>query len=312
MTIHLKNIFIRGAFGLEGLLNQLVNIRRCTIRGNSAHSWKSMCIVTQPLFEFLQRQKMAEIHLLYIMEFPRPEAAFLLSSSAKRLSFYDVTVDPENTDILHPPSSSWNGKSVLLSYGSEKLLNLLISPEFTPHVANIQKLGLSPFEDEKHNAVFTSATMLEHIRFNCRLKSIILPLPPHPTLRSIELVLNYGQDSCLVQSLTTLLAPTSAPLEEISVSFAGVHDPAFPPIKQQTLAALKALLSGENVISSVGTTTLPLIRLRIDLKLNPRSVSDFTTAVQEVLASLHAEGKLVIERYSDTGETQRDGEWSIY
>ncbi|KAJ7134025.1 hypothetical protein C8R43DRAFT_1022216 [Mycena crocata] len=304
LAIQLDHLFIDGAPGLEELLDKLDNVRRCTIRGSSTHTWKAMITVTQPLLKFIQRQIFSELHLLYILELPRSTLAFLLSSAA-RLSFYYVTVDPQNTGTVHPPPRTQNPKTVLLADDAEKLLDIFTSPEFLPHVANLRQLGLSPFHDEKYNAVFASATMLERIRFNCRFNCIVFPLPTHPTLRFVDIIINLGLDSRLLQSFITLLDSASISLVEISVTFNAGYSTSRTPLQPPTMAALSAMLPGNR-------TDLPRIRWRIPVEIGAAALRDFTPAMQLALPAWHAQGKLVFEQYSDADERQGQGGWSFH
>ncbi|KAJ7134027.1 hypothetical protein C8R43DRAFT_1110291 [Mycena crocata] len=303
LTIHLNNLFIDGTPGLEELLDKLDNVRRCTIRGSSTHTWKAMITVTQPLLKFIERQSLLELHLLSIMELSRPTLAFFLSSAA-RLSFYYVTIDPENTDTVHPPPRTQNPKTIVLTLGTENLLDSLASPEFSPYVVGLRKLALTPFQDGKYNAVFTSATMLEQVRFYCHFRSINLYLPPHPTLRSVDIAIDpgtRGEYNRLARSFTTLLDSASTSLEEISVTLNVLYSTSLTPLDTQTLAALSTVLAGNR-------TDLPRIRWRIPVESGAQALSDFTAVVQSALSTLHAQGKVIVEQYSAAEERQGHGQ----
>ncbi|KAJ7157711.1 hypothetical protein C8R43DRAFT_1234592 [Mycena crocata] len=283
----------------QQVVGRLVKLRRCTLRG-SHQSWRSISAIGDTVFH---SKSVFQLHLLFIDDLP-PSVLTRLLSTARNLSFHYVSVASHEEVTTTPvPTRSDSTSLLLLSHRTDGVCDFLIRPECRPYTANIRKLGLASGGEMNYTAMTASATTLEYLRFDCLHGSTILPLPPLPALRLIDIVLRHNQENLLVEIFSTLLASGSAPenLEEMVVSFAATTDPAFA-LAPEVLAGLEQVMAN--------SATSPRIRWRLDFLSNWKEQArrSFIASVQGGLASLHEQGRLIVEGYSCK---QIREEWSI-
>ncbi|KAJ7134032.1 hypothetical protein C8R43DRAFT_639598 [Mycena crocata] len=285
----------------QEFLDQLINVRRCALRGNPNLNWADISTVVQPVLSFIQQQQnLWELQLVFL-ELPRPVFASLLASSATQLylQLVDVTPDTQDPGSMHSASSPGKMKHLYIR-DANATLDELVRPDFLPYTANLRKLGLIPRGKAKYDSLLVSSIKLDHIRFDyCQEGIIIVPLPPLDALRSIDILIDHRHQSRLIPVFSTLLTSTCSTLEEVTVSITSAR---LLPLNHEMLVGLDTIFSGR--------AALPRICWRVDFMFTDESAYNaFKTGVQIGLPSLVERGKLIFERYSYLEEER--GEWAV-
>ncbi|KAJ7760848.1 hypothetical protein DFH07DRAFT_771641 [Mycena maculata] len=279
---------------LRIILGQLQTVRRCRIEGDSgACCWDDL-LVAPDVVEFIRRQPLEELHVLFLRRVPIPVLA-LLFSSAPKLSFHCIYVRPDGEAApTHARSTPSHMTHLRLSIRTQEIWDALARPRFANYAAHLRKLTLHPAPE--HSGIIPAVThTLEHICFDCLslLKvGSILPLPPLTSLRSIELIIHFGgtHEAWLGNNLPRLLTSAPATLEMITVTYGTIHHfVRFPLVLQpETMSMLDGVLSH--------CSTPPCIRWRLSFEGDDRGerLAAFTMCVQMGLPWGHERGKVIV------------------
>jgi hypothetical protein len=193
LSVHLSSFSTADARHLLELLGKLSNVRHCTLEGplgvtlfkgrkfrpfmmdGKLFSWKEIGPIAPALLDFLQRQRLAELHVQLVDMFPW-SGLLRLFASTTRISLHRVSVFVDRPSMLakdHCPTALRLDQLLLVD--SKSVCEVLGRQDFAFFTANLRTLGLIP-DPRCNNAMFSAASAtLEHIRFerscNCFLLS---------------------------------------------------------------------------------------------------------------------------------------------
>ncbi|KAJ6578173.1 hypothetical protein B0H19DRAFT_1338218 [Mycena capillaripes] len=280
---------------LCAILGNLSTVRDCYIIGGTDHRlpWSDVPPeLSLAIINFLQRQPLAQLHVLAIHALPSSFLTLFLGV-APTLSIADVSADPTATVATLCPSAPSIVQNLLVSLCTG-IAEVLSSPEFKPSLANIRKLWCSHSEDETR-LISVVAHSLEYIRLQYDEDpsiSVVRPLPPLPSLKLFELTVDL--DDCdgpwFIARIGSILTTATETLREISVICDSFHSP--PP---ETLAAVDTILTE--------CVAAPRLRWRLDMDDTDSEseisfADDFEISVCGNMPRLLARNKVVVERCS--------------
>ncbi|KAJ7775925.1 hypothetical protein DFH07DRAFT_936925 [Mycena maculata] len=290
------------------VLGKLMNVRRCTIAGDgdlAFRNWDQLGPFAQVAIDFVRRQTLAELHLVFFNGLPLSVLA-LLVSCAPRVSFSHTEIGPFLMDSPSDPTPCL--EQLLLAQKTSSISLALQAPECSPYLTKLRRLGLRP--DGQYNGILVSVgPTLEHVRFDCTSRSsnsVLLPLPRLPVLRSVDLVILFGarHEAWLLDGLLDILRSCPDTLDEICVTYYTIDREILPPyvLQPATLATLDQTMAN--------CTVSPRLRWRLDFDLDHdgEHLAAFTMFVQQGLPRVHERNKLMVEGFSFTEELR---EWSI-
>ncbi|KAJ6503536.1 hypothetical protein C8R45DRAFT_1091307 [Mycena sanguinolenta] len=233
--------------------------------------------------------------------------------AVRRLVLVGTSVD--NIAITADALASFSaGVEELAISSSPDIVDILTSPQCSPHVVKIRKLWV----DNRVGMKLLSAVAvnLQHLHLDssepfsaskqsyytnercCKVQSgenlrEFLPLPTQlPRLRSIEISLSFGgrNNPSFVPILASVARAASANLQEICVIYTSVHGGQNRSFAPQIMAAVEAVIAS--------CTGSPRIRWRTG-RLTSESTNDAISAsLTEGMPRLHTEGRLLVEKYS--------------
>ncbi|KAJ7659502.1 hypothetical protein B0H17DRAFT_339663 [Mycena rosella] len=150
--------------------------------------------LSSALLDFVKRQTLRSLRVCVVKDIPR--AVFLrLVTSAPMLSFFQTHIEDAGGGpfATAPPDSSCI-ESLLFEANSTTVSDLLSRQQLSDHVANLRRLSL--MLGDGMNMIWATAPTLEYIRLDgsCFNSGHFLQLfPAFPSLRSLEIVLNFSQ-----------------------------------------------------------------------------------------------------------------------
>ncbi|KAJ7122004.1 hypothetical protein C8R43DRAFT_1032830 [Mycena crocata] len=293
------------AENLQQVLNKLTNVHRLTIEGNSM-VWADVALLRlgSTVVGFTQQQSLMEFHVGFLNDIPWSVLA-LLVSCAPTVSFYCVTVP--STDFIDalPKGPVRREMTQLLLVDSSGVADVLARQEFSLYTAHLLKLGLTPHPSNL-SLLSVVGNTLEHVHFERSMDSAsIYPFPPLGALGSIEVTIRndyYLHPQWLASSIASIVVSTPAALQEIGVTYHVVPGttlaaPYFEPYIVATLGRLLADCS-----------RAPCFRWRLHLEGEDDGeqqallLADFTDFLRAGFHTLHEKGKLIVERYWESGE----------
>ncbi|KAJ7679744.1 hypothetical protein B0H17DRAFT_1077603 [Mycena rosella] len=301
LSLHLTvaDILTHQVLSLRDLLAKLTNVQQCTIAGTTidACRWADLAPVTPAFLDLIQRQQLAELHVLFFAGIPLPVLG-LFMRSARKLSLFDVDVDIDGESLPEIQPTDSGMAELFVSQQSPSFYYAVTCPQFASYTANLRKLDVALSTTEYiQDLMRSTAHTLETIRFDCTAPDhdpALPPLPALPALRSIDLVMPIGEhnEPRLLDVLSTILASRPATLTEIRLLYE-IYLPLDSPylLQPETLVGLSRLFADP---------TTPRLRARLDIHADEdgEMLAGFRTSLQQGLHGFCAEGKLFVEGYS--------------
>ncbi|KAJ7153105.1 hypothetical protein C8R43DRAFT_1126944 [Mycena crocata] len=316
ICVSLAHIIPSEARMLEELLGKLVNVRRCTIEGAPAQdppSWADLAPLTSTLLEFVGRQNLDTLHIVYLAEVPGSVLALFVSSAAT-VSFYGVrgSNDVHNNEFSEDSAAAKLQKLLLI--GSNSVGEILVRPPFASRIAKLRKLGLRADPELNAQLISAAASTLEHIHFSfssvypCFLvDGNFTPFPPLPRLNSVDLTFQHDDaeyPQFFLDSLSSLIIAVPRSIAEITITHRLLWPVRFVP------PFLLPAITSE--IDRLVTDDIPPIRWRVcfecaDEGQHARRFSDFAHFMQTELPRLCERRKLIVEWCVSGGDVD---EWT--
>ncbi|KAJ6503530.1 hypothetical protein C8R45DRAFT_973181 [Mycena sanguinolenta] len=283
---------------LCAVLGHLANIRRCVLFGSDVQAdrcqWHKLpSHLSAAILKFMQRPQLSQLHIFSFASFPGNILAMCLA--LRTVAFIDTSVDniAITADVL---ASSSTGVEDLAILSSPDIVDILTSPQCSPHVAKIRKLWIADRAGMK--LLSTLAANLQHIGIDADASAAnlgdFLPLPTQlPCLRSIEISLSLGRRNgpSFIPILASVARAASANLQEICVIYSSVHFSQFKrSLAPQTMAGVEEVIS-----ECIGS---PRIRWRTESPTSESTFDAFSASLTDAMPRLHTEGRLVVEKYS--------------
>ncbi|KAJ7431600.1 hypothetical protein FB451DRAFT_1573677 [Mycena latifolia] len=303
-TLRLSSERRLSSWDLRNMFSTLTNVRRFTLRGDT-QSFRWGYLTPMPIFDFIQRQNLAELHVVFMRQLPLPVLA-ILASSAPVISFNNVLPDWDHTGAFTAPPNASSIQQLFLTHCGV-LGEVLSQPQFAFCLASLRRVGFQPHTEHSAKVILAAAPTLEHIRIDRIFNdSTVSPLPPLGALRSIDLAITAKHHvQWLSASITSISNSPPSTLREIYLTYrAGDREfqpPHFPP---EAMAAL------DRVLAACPASWRFRWRLEFDWDDDGKHCarfSDFARFVRMELPATHETGRLSVERYWLGGEL---GEWA--
>jgi hypothetical protein len=150
---------------LRQIFRKLVNVREFTLRGQwNLCFWEDLTEAGPPVLEFIQHQKLTELHVIALGGLPLPVLAVFLSS-VPLLSFHRVTALPIPGPAIQLPAT-YPLRQLRLSH-SQPLLDVLARPELALYTSNLRRVAFRLQTEDNNILIANAARTLELIRFEC-------------------------------------------------------------------------------------------------------------------------------------------------
>ncbi|KAF8152091.1 hypothetical protein K438DRAFT_2026862 [Mycena galopus ATCC 62051] len=276
------------------LLEKLTSVDRFSIAADCA--WDAISAVVPAVLNFIQRQKLDELHLSLIDDLPASVLAFTLTH-ASMLSFHLVTMGTsEPKSLRKEPIAVGQTKSLSL-IDCNSLDNVLDQQDLRPYTANLQTLSIRPQLGYSGNAMSGAARTLKHLLLDCAgliLGPPVCRLPPLPVLRTVQFEIPFSHPGFYEVWFTAMFAsflPSIPPsVIEISVTDSTTVYP--DPLPANTLAKIDNLLADY--------ATGPSLRWRVGLpEAGPPYLHDFEANIQQRMPRLHLKRRVTVDWRDD-------------
>ncbi|KAJ7432881.1 hypothetical protein B0H11DRAFT_2209166 [Mycena galericulata] len=289
----------RGVESLRAVLDRLPNVTQCTVRGDAfGCRWDGIKSHGSALLEFIERNKVAELRVLFMKDIPLPVLARIVATP-RIVSFYHVVWNggEHRGELAEVFACSSPAMEQLRLEQSDSIGILLARPEFAIHRARLRRLGL---ELKPDNALLTAGSAtVDHVPSLAFL----------PALRSIDVgVQRYDDGTHWFQdTLAAFLASSPPGLEELGITHLpmALRSPPKPPkMRPVTLTAIDDLLA----------PTAVRLRWRIsftgpgDTGQRTQCLAEFAGTLQAGMPRLHAAGQLIVASDALGGDR---GEWAF-
>ncbi|KAJ7473907.1 hypothetical protein B0H11DRAFT_2195532, partial [Mycena galericulata] len=148
----------RGVESLRAVLDRLPNVTQCTVRGDAfGRRWDGIKSHGCALLEFIERNKVAELHVLFMKDIPLPVLA-RIAATPRIVSFYHVVWNGgghREEEVAEAFACSSPAMEQLRLEQSDSIGILLARPEFASHRARLRRLGL---ELKPNNALLNAGS----------------------------------------------------------------------------------------------------------------------------------------------------------